>query len=94
VNPAVLRNLKSRFLEGLTPPELKSVVAAAECHRVSANSVITNQDNPATHLFLLLTGRARYFFEGENGKKVILLWIPPDEIFAYHLFARNVLDIS
>jgi CRP-like cAMP-binding protein len=54
---------------------------AAEYRRVPANSVITHQDQPAKHLFLLLTGRARYFFVTEKGQKVILLWIPPGEIF-------------
>jgi len=43
--------------------------------------VITHQDQPAKHLFLLLTGRARYFFVTEKGQKVILLWIPPGEMF-------------
>jgi len=43
--------------------------------------VIIHQDQPAKHLFLLLTGRARYFFVTEKGQKVILLWIPPGEIF-------------
>jgi CRP-like cAMP-binding protein len=75
------RNLKPRFLEGLTPDEIKSVLAAAQPPRFPARSVITNQDDAARHLFLLLTGRARYFFVTEKGQKVILLWIPPGEIF-------------
>ena len=43
--------------------------------------MITDQDRSATNLFLLMTGRARYFFVTENGHKVILLWIAPGEIF-------------
>ena len=77
---AVLRELKPRFLEGLTPAELKSVLAAAKQVRSVPDSVITNQDHPGEHLFLLLTGRARHFFVTEKGQKVILLWIPPGEI--------------
>lgn len=80
-NPPVLRNLKPAFLKGLTPHELRPVLAAANPLRVPANSVIANQDDPAKHLFLLLTGRARYFFVTGNGQKGILLWIPPGEIF-------------
>ena len=79
--PAMPRDLKPPFLEGLTPLELKSVLAAAQLRRFPANSVITNQDHPAKDFFLLLTGRARYFFMTEKGQKVILLWIPPGEIF-------------
>lgn len=59
---SVLHNLKPRFLEGLTSYGLKSVLAAAKSRRIPPNSVIANQENPATHLFLLLTGRARCFF--------------------------------
>lgn len=77
----VIGNLKPRFLEGLTPAELELVLAAAKHRKAPANSVLTNQDDPAKHLFLLLTGRARYFFVTEKGQKVILLWIPPGEIF-------------
>ena len=80
-SPAVLRKLKPRFLEGLAPDEIKSVLAAAKLCRFPARSVITNQDHPAEHLYLLLTGRARFFFVTEKGQEVILLWIPPGEIF-------------
>jgi CRP-like cAMP-binding protein len=45
------------------------------------NSVITNQDDPAEYLYLLLTGRARYFFLSRSGQKAILLWISPGEVF-------------
>ena len=83
---AMLRDLNPRFFEGLTMPELKSILAAAEYRKLSANSVITHQDQPAKHLFLLLTGRARYFFVTEKGQKVILLWIPPGEIFGMAAF--------
>ena len=83
---AMLRDLNPRFFEGLTMPELKSILAAAEYRKLSANSVITHQDQPAKHLFLLLTGRARYFFVTEKGQKVILLWITPGEIFGMAAF--------
>lgn len=101
---AVLRNLKSRFLEGLTPDEIQSVLEAAKPHRFPARSVITNQEDAARHLFLLLSGRARYFFVTEKGQKVILLWIPPGEIFGsaallseltpYHISVETVSDSS
>jgi CRP-like cAMP-binding protein len=48
--------------------------------------MVINQDHPAQHLYLLLTGRARHFYVTEKGKKVILLWIPPGEIFGFATF--------
>lgn len=98
----VLRDLKPRFLEGLTPTEGESVLALAKYREARANSLLTHQDDPAMHLFLLLTGRARYFFVTEKGQKVILLWIPPGEIFGvaallempagYHVSVEAVRD--
>ena len=73
--------LNSRFLEGLAKPERKSILAAATLQRFHANSVVTNQGQPADHLFLLTKGRARFFSITEQGKKLILLWLPPGEIF-------------
>ena len=78
---AAINELKPRFLEGLAPPEVKAVLAAAKLRRYQVNSVVTNQDHPADHLFLLLTGRARYFYITPDGQKTLLLWLPPGETF-------------
>jgi CRP-like cAMP-binding protein len=43
--------------------------------------VITHQGDPADQLFLLWKGRARYFVDTPNGKKLILIWITPGHIF-------------
>jgi CRP/FNR family transcriptional regulator, nitrogen oxide reductase regulator len=73
--------LNSRFLEALAKPERESMLAAATLHRFHANSVVINQGQPADRLFLLTKGRARFFSITEQGKKLILLWLPPGEIF-------------
>jgi CRP-like cAMP-binding protein len=74
-------NLKSRFLEGLSRLDLNVILAAAKQRHFASNSVVVNQGNPADHLFLLTRGRARFFFNTQEGKKVILLWLTPGEIF-------------
>jgi CRP/FNR family transcriptional regulator, nitrogen oxide reductase regulator len=81
--PAVVafRNVKSRFLAGLAPAEVKTVLSAAKLRRYLADSVIVNQGNPAEHLFVLTSGRARYFYITPDGRKTVLFWIPPGEIF-------------
>jgi hypothetical protein len=81
--------LNSRLLEGLAKPERKSILAAATLQRFYANSVVTNQGQPADHLFLLTKGRARFFSITEEGKKLILLWLPPGEIFG----GRTILPV-
>lgn len=77
----VAANLKSRFLLGFHSLDLKVILAAARERHFAANSVVVNQGNSADHLFLLTKGRARFFYNTQEGKKVVLLWLPPGEIF-------------
>jgi CRP-like cAMP-binding protein len=77
---ALPSSLKSRFLEGFTPGDLETIRAAGTERRYLASSVITNQGNPAEHLFLLTSGRARYFYITKDGQKTLLFWLTPGEI--------------
>jgi len=77
----VTANLKSRFFEGLTPFDLHVILGWAKQRHFTTNSVVVNQGNAADHLFLLTRGRARFFYHTQEGKKVILLWLTPGEIF-------------
>lgn len=74
-------NPESRFLAGFLPFDLQVILAAAKPRRFPSNSVVLNQGDPADHLFLLTKGRARFFFHTQEGKKIILLWLTPGEIF-------------
>jgi CRP/FNR family transcriptional regulator, nitrogen oxide reductase regulator len=78
---AIAPHLKSRFLDGLAPGDLKVILAAARQRHFLPNSVVVNQGHPADHLFLLTRGRARFFFNTREGKKIILLWLTPGEVF-------------
>jgi CRP-like cAMP-binding protein len=69
------------LFQGLSDREVNLILAAGKSRRRSAKSVITHQGEPADHLYLLWTGRARYFFETNNGTKLILRWITPGNIF-------------
>ena len=65
---AVVPNrLRSPFLDGLIPADREKILAAATARRFFANSVVTNQGQPADHLFLLTKGLARFFFVTEKG---------------------------
>jgi CRP-like cAMP-binding protein len=71
----------SRFLRGLGTRDVDVIRAAARPRRYLRNSVITNQSNPADHLFLLTSGHARHFYLTHEGKKTLLLWLTPGDIF-------------
>ena len=68
------------WLRGLRR-EMDLVFAAAKSRRFPTRSVITFQGDPADRFLLMWDGRARYFFETPSGKKVILMWIAPGDIF-------------
>jgi CRP/FNR family transcriptional regulator, nitrogen oxide reductase regulator len=74
-------NLKSRLLEGLTQPDLGLILTAATPRRFAANSVVLNQGDPADYLFLITKGYARHFFTTQEGRKVLLLWLGPGDVF-------------
>jgi CRP/FNR family transcriptional regulator, nitrogen oxide reductase regulator len=72
---------KSRFLHGLTRADLDSVMASSKARRLPANSIVTNQGDPADYFFLLTKGCARYFSTTEEGEKVLLFWFVAGDIF-------------
>ena len=69
------------LLRGFKRQEIDLILAAARVRRFPAKSVMTHQGEPADHLLLLWKGRARYFFETPNGKKLIMRWITPGDCF-------------
>jgi CRP/FNR family transcriptional regulator, nitrogen oxide reductase regulator len=71
----------TELLRGLERREIDEILAAARLCRFRASSVITHQGDRADQLFLLWKGRARYFVDTPNGKKLILIWITPGHIF-------------
>ena len=78
---ALVKRLKPPFLDGLTAEETGIVLAAARHRKYLANSVITNQGHPASHIYIVLTGGVRSFFVTEGGQKLHVHWYPPGELF-------------
>src|ERR1700704_3592710 len=76
-----MKELSPRFLDGLNPADVKVVLSAAKQRHLPARWVITDQGDSADHLYLLAAGRSRYFFVTKEGRKHVLLWLPPGEIF-------------
>ena len=74
-------SLKSPFLAGLSAADLDCVLAAARPRQLLARSIVVNQGSPADYLFLLAKGRARFFFVTEDGRKLLLHWLVPGDIF-------------
>ena len=77
---AAVQALKPRFFEGLTPLELNAVLACARMREYSAHAIVSHEGHPADHLYLLLSGRARFFTNTPDGDKILLFWVAPGEV--------------
>jgi CRP/FNR family transcriptional regulator, nitrogen oxide reductase regulator len=77
----VSRDLRSRFVEGLSPSDREAILNAATPRRFHAKSVVVHQGRLGNHFFLLTIGRARHFFITETGQKILLNWLVPGDIF-------------
>jgi CRP-like cAMP-binding protein len=86
---ASMDGLSPRLFEGLTPADVNLVLSAARLQHFPAKYVVAEQGDLASHLFLVATGRARYFFIAEKGKKHILLWLPRGEAFGVAALLRH-----
>jgi CRP/FNR family transcriptional regulator, nitrogen oxide reductase regulator len=73
--------LRPRFLLGLQSAQLTSVLSVAQHRRFRAFSVIINQEDPAERFFLLTSGQGRHFVIASGGRKILLHWLIPGQIF-------------
>jgi CRP/FNR family transcriptional regulator, nitrogen oxide reductase regulator len=81
LHPMLDGDIQSKFLEGLNSIERSDIIQASSYRRFSHVSVPAHERDPATHLFLLIKGSARFFFLTPSGRQVYLLWLEPGDIF-------------
>jgi CRP-like cAMP-binding protein len=75
---------KSRLFEGLSPVQIQEILSAGQLRRVFAKQVVTYPGEPATHFYLLCSGRARPFLSSADGQTIVSQWlIRPGDQFAY-----------
>jgi CRP/FNR family transcriptional regulator, nitrogen oxide reductase regulator len=60
--------------------DIDEVLAAARPLRLEAGSTITSRDESSNYLYFLWKGRARFFYETHNGKKLISMWRIPGQV--------------
>jgi CRP-like cAMP-binding protein len=70
----------SKFLAGLEQPVRHSILAAAQIRRISAKQNIVSGGDRATHLFLVQSGRARFYHLTKQGRSVLLASLRPGNI--------------
>ena len=77
---ATIAALSSSYLVGLEQPAAEAILAAAQIQRISAKSNISNEGRRATRLFLLQSGRARFYRITKEGDLVLLAWLEPGDV--------------
>ena len=74
------RQARPRFLQGLGPGAVKSIIASATRRQCTAKSIIIAQGTPANSLFMVQTGLARHFYLTQDGRKLVLTWLRAGDI--------------
>jgi CRP-like cAMP-binding protein len=83
------RHFRSQFLDGLTPLEIESALAAATHERISCDQVLQREGDRATRLWLLVTGRVAVYRLVDNGDKLFLRWGVPGDIYGLSTILRR-----
>jgi CRP-like cAMP-binding protein len=79
----------SRFLEGLEKSAIESILAAAQVREIAAKRTILSEGEPASHLFLVRTGQARYYKLTKTGNEILLQWLLPGDVFGLGTLLRR-----
>jgi CRP/FNR family transcriptional regulator, nitrogen oxide reductase regulator len=77
------------FLAGLERSAINGILGAAEFRWVPAKHAVTNGGDPATHLFLLQSGRARYCHLTRKGDLVLLAPLVPGDVIGLMVLLKN-----
>ena len=77
---AAVAEIRPPLLAGLADAELRAILAAGIVRRFRARDVMIHQGTAAKHLYLLMSGRARYFFVTRQGRKLLLRWLIAGDI--------------
>ena len=82
----------SRFLEGLEKSAIERIVAAAQVRQIAAKRTILTEGEPASHLFLLRTGQARYYKLTKTGNEILLHLLLPGDVFGLGTLLKHPPD--
>jgi len=93
------RQLRPRFLEGLSKADVNYVLSLAKHRQCRTSSVILHQGEVADQFFLLTSGQGRHFVMTKDGQKVLLYWLTAGQVFGggaivstpYHYLASTEL---
>ena len=77
----IVHELQPPLFKGLAKSEIDHIVGAAVSRKCQRGTILSMEGESAEQFFMLTSGRARYFTLTEDGRRVILRWIVPSEVF-------------
>jgi CRP-like cAMP-binding protein len=83
---AALRAASPRLFAGLPEDAIRTILAASRLGRFSAGQVIIRRGDEAEQLFLLTTGRAKYYELTREGDEMLLELLTPGDVFGLVAF--------
>jgi len=78
---AMDQSIRAGFLENISSHDRHRIFEKAELVTVAAKNTIIQRGEPASALFLLHTGRAKYSRVTDSGKEILLWLITPGDVF-------------
>jgi CRP-like cAMP-binding protein len=78
ISPAVLH---SNFLVDICRKDLEKILASGRVKRFKAKQAIVTRGEHAQYLFILLSGRVRYYKITRQGDEVVFRWLLPGDTF-------------
>jgi CRP-like cAMP-binding protein len=81
--------LRSAFLDGLTPHEIKIALTAAKQEIVPPHQILQQEGDLPNRLWLLVTGRVAVYRLAYEGDKVFLRWGVPGDTFGLATILRR-----
>jgi CRP-like cAMP-binding protein len=75
-----------RLFAGLGKAESSAILTAATGRRYKASETIIRAENPATHLFIVSTGKVNFYVETEKGQRILLRRLVPGNAFGIASF--------
>jgi hypothetical protein len=71
----------TEFVAGIGRDELSEILGAAKIRKIGARQVILREGTRPTQLFLLKSGRAKFYRLTRSGGEVLLSLLAPGEVF-------------
>jgi CRP/FNR family transcriptional regulator len=79
------------FFEGIERDELQEILDTAEFQRIGGRQIICREGAAPSHLYLLKSGRAKFYRLSRSGDEVLLSRLAPGDVFGLGtLLARPV----